>query len=152
MRVKSVVLAAVVASLVFPASALDVVFTGLVVDTCSLAIATPGIMTLGSSGTVLGSDQPLGVPATVNIVSLGSNRISLAAPTLESHPAAYTSGAGVLSMNYTGLANHPLFSTLGLDFVIGLLPLTSLLVNVKITDAGGFAQGTYIAKTVLTCS
>jgi len=134
------------------AAPLDVTFTGLVVDTCTIAVATPGIMVLSSSGTILGSDQPLGVPATVTVLSIGSNTISLSAPTLETHPAAYVPGDETVSMNYTGLASHPIFSSLGLNFDIGLLSLSSLFVNVKVTDAGGFVQGAYTAKTVLTCS
>ena len=77
-----------------PASAapLDVTFTGLVVDTCTIAVPTPGIMVLSSDGTILSSDQGLGVPATVTVISIGSNHIDLAPPTLETHPAGYTPG------------------------------------------------------------
>jgi hypothetical protein len=134
------------------AAPLDVTFTGLVVDTCTIAIATPGVMMLSGDGTILGSDQTLGVPATVTVLSIGSNTISLSAPTLDSHPAGYTPGGETVAMNYTGLASHPVFSSLGLDFDIGLLSLSSLFVNMKVTDPAGFVQGTYTAKTVLTCS
>lgn len=134
------------------AAALDVTFTGLVVDTCTIAVATPGVMMLSGDGTILGSDQTLGVPATVTVVSIGSNNIALSAPTLLTYPAGYTPGGGTVAMNYTGLASHPAFSSLGLNFDIGMLSLSSLFVNLKVTDASGFAQGTYTAKTVLTCS
>jgi hypothetical protein len=131
---------------------LDVTFTGIVVDTCTIAIATPGVMMLSGDGTILGSDQGIGVPATVTVLSIGSNNISLSAPTLETHPAGYTTGGETVEMNYTGLASHPVFSSLGLDFDIGLLSLSNLLVNMRVTDPAGFVQGTYTAKTVLTCS
>src|SRR5690349_13499459 len=110
---------------------LDVTFTGLVVDTCTIAVATPGVMMLSSDGTILGSDQVLGVPATVTVLSIGSNNIALSAPTLETHPAGYAPGGETVEMNYTGLASHPVFSSLGLDFDIGLLSLSSLFVNMK---------------------
>ena len=134
------------------AAPLDVPLTGLVADTCTIAVATPGVMMLSGDGTILGSDQTLGVPATVTVISIGTNNIALSAPTLETYPAGYTPGGETVEMNYTGLASHPAFSSVGLDFDIGLLSLSNLFVNVKVTDPSGFAQGTYTAKTVLTCS
>ena len=134
------------------AAPLDVTFTGIVLDTCTIAIPTPGIMVLSSDGTILGSNQGLGVPATVTVLSIGSNHISLGTPTLESHPPGYTPGNETLAINTTGLASNPIFTSLGIDFDIGLLSLTSLFVNMKVTDPDGFTNGTYTAKTVLTCS
>ena len=134
------------------AAPLDVTFTGLVVDTCTIAVATPGIMMLSSDGTILGSDQALGVPATVTVISIGSNHIALSPPVLETYPAGYVPGGETLEINTTGLASNPVFTSLGIDFDVGLLSLSSLFVNMKVTDPAGFMQGTYTAKTVLTCS
>ena len=134
------------------AAPLDVTFTGVVVDTCTIAVATPGVMMLSGDGTILGSPQALGVPATVTVISIGSNNIALSPPTLEAYPGGYTPGGETVEMNYTGLASHPVFTTLGLNFDIGLLSLSELFVNMKVTDPAGFVQGTYTAKTVLTCS
>jgi hypothetical protein len=145
-------LAIVGACLPAAAAPLDVTFTGLVVDTCTIAIATPGIMMLSGDGTILGSDQGLGVPATVTVLSIGTNNIALSAPVLETHPVGYTPGGETIAMNTSGLASNPVFTSLGIDFDIGLLSLTSLFVNMKVTDPAGFTQGTYTAKTVLTCS
>jgi len=135
-----------------PARALDVTFTGIVLDTCTIALATPGVMMLSSNGTILGTDQTLGVPATVTVVSIGSNTISLDEPELLTHPGDYVPSNESIEMNYTGLADHPLFSSLGLNFNLGLVSLTNLFVNLRITDPDGFVQGTYTARTVLTCS
>ena len=134
------------------AAPLDVTFTGVVVDTCTIAVATPGILMLSSDGTILGSDQGVGVPATVTVLSIGSNNIALSAPVLETYPGGYTPGGETVEMNTTGLASNPIFTSLGIDFDIGLLSLSELFVNLRVTDPGGFAQGTYTAKTVLTCS
>jgi hypothetical protein len=134
------------------ALATDVVFTGLVANTCVLAVPTPGVMRLNDAGDVLGSDQLLGVPATVTIVSIGANTITLDEPELVSHPPGYSEANQTLKINYTGLANHPLFSSTGLDFVVGLLPISELFVNLRIENPDGFAQGSYTARTVLTCS
>jgi hypothetical protein len=148
------VAAVLVAAFCLPGEAapVDVTFTGIVVDTCTIAVTTPGIMMLSGDGTILGSDQGLGVPATVTVLSIGSNNISLSAPVLETHPVGYTPGGETVEMNYSGFASHPAFSSLGLDFDIGLLSLSSLFVNLRVSDAAGFTQGTYTAKTVLTCS
>jgi hypothetical protein len=130
----------------------DVVFTGSVTDTCTLAVPTPGTMTLSADGTTLGSDQTLGVPATVTVISIGANTITLAAPTLQSHPPGYTAGGETVQMNYSGLASHPAYTSAQQSFSLGLLPITSLIVNMQVINPAGFAQGTYTAKTVLTCS
>lgn len=134
------------------AAPLDVIFTGVVVDTCTIAVATPGVLMLSGDGTILGSDQGLGVPATVTVLSIGSNTIALSAPVLETYPGGYTPGGEAVEMNTTGLASNPVFTSLGIDFDIGLLSLSELFVNLKVTDPAGFTQGTYTAKTVLTCS
>ena len=151
MRVAGVV---VLSGLLLPgtAQAVDVTFTGLVVDTCTIALTTPGVMLLSNDGTILGSDQGLGVPATVTVVSIGTNTLSLAEPTLLTYPAGYTPGGETLEIAYTGLASHPLFSEMGLSFNVGLLSLSELFVDLKMTNPDGFVQGAYTAKTVLTCS
>ncbi len=143
---------AAAAVLPLPARAIDVTFTGVVADTCTVVLATPGILGTSANGTVLSTKEGLGVPATVTILSIGANTVSLSAPTLLTHPGDYTPGGETLEIAYTGLASHPLFSATGLNFVLGLLPLSSLFVDLKITNASGFEQGTYTAKTVLTCS
>lgn len=135
-----------------PAMALDVTFAGVVVDTCTIALSTPGVMVLSSDGTILGSDQSLGVPAAVAVVSIGSNTISLSAPELVSHPGGYTPGGETVEMAYSGLASNPLFSSLALDFDIGLLSLQTLFVDLRVDNPDGFVQGNYTARTVLTCS
>lgn len=132
-------------------AATDVIFTGTVSDTCTLAVPTPGTLTLSSDGTILGSDQPLGLPATVTVLSLGSNTITLAAPTLTDSPGGYTPGSETVQMKYSGLASHA-YTSAQQTIALGLLPLTSLIVDMQVVNAAGFAQGTYKAKTVLTCS
>ena len=103
-------------------------------------------------GTILGTSEGIGVPATVTILSIGANTVALGAPTLLTHPGDYVPGGETLEIAYTGLASHPLFSTTGLSFALGLLPLSELFVDLRITNASGFEQGTYTPKTVLTCS
>lgn len=135
-----------------PAFALDVTFAGVVVDTCTIALATPGVMTLSGDGTVLGTDQSLGVPAAVTVVSIGSNNISLSEPELLTYPAEYDAGGETVTMAQGGIHNNPIFDALEVDFDIGLLSLSTLFVGLRIENPDGFAQGAYTARTVLTCS
>ena len=131
-------------------AATDVVFTGTVADTCTLAVPTAGTMTLSADGKTLGSDQSLGVPATVTVLSLGGNSVTLSAPTLTASPAGYGGGETV-QMSYSGLASHA-YTSLQQTFSVGIIPLTSLIINMQVINNSGFTQGTYTAKTVLTCS
>ena len=131
-------------------AATDVVFTGNVADTCTLAVPTPGTMTLSSDGKTLGSDQALGVPATVTVLSLGGKSVTLSAPSLTASPVGYAGGETV-QMSYSGLASHA-YTTQQQSFSVGIIPLTSLVINMQVINNSGFAQGTYTAKTVLTCS
>jgi hypothetical protein len=152
MRVAGLYVAVLAVLAPLPARAVDVTFTGLVADTCTVVLAAPGILGTSADGTVISTDEGLGVPATVTILSIGANTVSLDAPTLLTHPGDYTPGGETLEIAYTGLASHPLFSSTGLDFVLGLLPLSELFVDLRITNPNGFEQGTYTARTVLTCS
>jgi hypothetical protein len=134
-----------------PALATDVVFTGVVSDTCTLAVPTPGIMKLSTDGKTLGSDQLLGVPATATVVSLGGNTVTLSAPVLTDWPGGYAGGETV-EMKYSGLASRPSYSSAPATIPLGILPLTDLIIDMQVTNPAGFLQGTYKAKTVLTCS
>lgn len=147
------VAAVLTAAFCLPAKAapLDVTFTGVVLDTCTVAVTTPGVMVLSTDGTILGSDQGIGVPATVTVLSIGTNTVELSEPTLETYPPEYTPGDETLQISTSGLASN-VFTSLGLDFVVGLLPITDLFVDLKMTNPDGFAQGIYTAKSVLTCS
>lgn len=54
-------------------------------------------------------------------------------------------------MSYSGLASHA-YTTQQQSFALGIIPLTSLIINMQVINNAGFLQGTYKAKTVLTCS
>lgn len=148
--------AATFAAACVPAQALDVTFTGTVANTCSLALATPGLLAMSSDGQTLGSDQIGGAPATVNIISIGVNTITVDAPALTSSPAGYDPVGQTIEVGYAGTAALAgivqSLTGISTDFIVGLLPLTSLLVDNRITNPNGFAQGSYETTTVVTCS
>ena len=150
MRIPAVI-ALVIGAATPAVAATDVTFTGTVSDTCTLAVPTPGIMTLSPDGTILGSDQTLGLPATVTVLSLGGNTLTLSAPTLTSHPSGYAGGETVQT-KYSGLASQPTYTSTQQTIPLGILPLTDLIINMQVVNANGFVEGDYTAKTVLTCS
>lgn len=156
-RSGSVVLAIALGSVAGPAgAATDVVFSGTVSNTCTLAVPTPGLLGLSSDGTILGSEEAGGLAATVTVVSLGSNTITVGAPSLATYPGAYTPGGETLSLKYQGLSGlsgiSQAYTSAQTSFGVGLLPITDLIVDLKVVNSAGFAQGAYTAKTVLTCS
>jgi hypothetical protein len=137
-------------------AATDVTFTGTVSNTCTVAVPTPGLMALSADGKTLGSEQTGGLAASVTIVSLGGNSITVGAPSLQTYPLAYTPGSETVQVKYAGLSGlssvSQTYTSSQTSFAVGILPLTTLLVNMQIINNAGFAQGTYTAKTVLTCS
>lgn len=141
-----------------PVLAIDVTFTGVVLNTCTLAVPTPGVMSLASDGKKLSSDlaDGIGVPAILTIVSLGGNTITVGAPTLESAAPGYSTTGQTVQVAYNGLSGlssiSQAYTTASSNFAIGILPLTSLIINMQVLNNNGFPQGTYTAKTVVTCS
>lgn len=137
-------------------AATDVTFSGTVANTCTLAVPTPGLLGLSTDGKTLGSEETGGLAATVTIISLGGNSITVAAPTLVSHPGAYTPGSETLSLKYQGQSGlsgvSQAYTSAQTSFSVGILPITNLIVDLKVVNNSGFAQGAYTAKTVLTCS
>jgi hypothetical protein len=133
----------------------DVTFTGLVANTCTL-VATPGLLGLSTDGTVLGSEELGGVPGEVSVVSLGVNTVTVGAPSRTGAPGGYNATGEQVEVSYQGVnglsgISHA-YTTASSNFAVGLLPITVLLVNNRITNANGFAQGTYQTTTVVTCS
>jgi len=135
--------------------AADVTFAGVVLNTCTL-IATPGVLALSSDGSKLSSAITGGVPATVSIVSLGINKITVNNPTLTASPSAYNPGGQVLKVSYQGLgllaSIVQALTGLTTTFDIGILPITILQVNNEVSNSNGFPQGAYETTTVVTCS
>lgn len=142
---------------VVPAQALDVDFDGTVLAVCSLALSTDGTLTLSANGTVLGSEEPLGVPAAVTILSIGSNSVDVAAPSrISADPAGYDNSLETIEVSYTGVAGlaavSQTYTSSPTSFALGSIPLSVLTVNNRINNSNGFAAGTYTTRTVVTCS
>jgi len=148
-------IALVVAAISSPALAANVTFTGTLSGVCTLAVPTNGTLGLSPNGDVLGSATG-GTPATVTIVSVGSNTVTVNPPTWNSQPAGYVASGEVLEVAYSGLGGLSLinqaYTNLTTNFGILALPLSSLIVNARVTNSHGFAAGTYQMQVVVTCS
>ena len=109
-----------------------------------------------ADGKTLGSEESGGSAATATIVSLGSNTVTVAAPTLLTYPGSYTPGGETLSVKYQGQSGlsgvSQVYISTQTSFAVGILPITNLVMNLKVVNNSGFTQGAYSAKTVLTCS
>jgi hypothetical protein len=155
MRVAFVVLLLSI-PLAAPARALDVTFSGTVANTCILSLSTPGLMALSLDGLTLGSDQVGGVPATVSIVSVGTNTITVDPPARTAAPAGYSASGESVEVSYSGVGGlsvvNQAYTSATSSFDVGLLAATELLVNNRIINPAGFAQGNYTTRTVVTCS
>jgi hypothetical protein len=140
-----------------PAQALDVDFNGTVTGVCSLALDTDGTLALSADGTILGSEETLGVPAAVLVLSIGSNTIDVAAPArISADPSGYDDTNETVEVSYGGLGGlagvTQAYTEIATDFGVGNIALSVLLVNNRIVNPDGFAAGTYTTRTVVTCS
>jgi hypothetical protein len=139
-----------------PAGAADVNFSGTLLGLCSVALTTPGVLALSADGTIFGSEEIGGLPAAVTILAVGSYTVTINAPTRIASPGGYDPTGESIEVSYSGLAGLGLINqayTTGLTtFPIDTLPLSTLVMNNRITNPTGFAAGTYETRTVVTCS
>lgn len=124
---------------------------------CTLALGTNGTLALSADGTILGSQEGLGVAGTFTVVSIGSNTISVSAPTrVSAPPPGYNSASEQIEVAYWGASGLSAISqgytssTTG--FGVGTIGVSLLTVHNRIVNPNGFASGSYTTRTVVTCS
>ena len=146
----------VLTALPFSALAETISFTGSMANSCTLGSSSDGALGLASDGKSLSSEEIGGAQATITIVSLANNTITVGAPTLSSYPSGYQSGGEVTKISYEGTG---LLSTVSQDytdnetsFQVGVIPITSVLFSSKTENTNGFVEGQYQIDSVITCS
>lgn len=143
------------AALSAPVTAQDVDFSGTQLAACTIAIASPGVLGASADGTQLSSQEGAGTAGSITVTSVGANTVTVTAPTLTLSPVAYD-GDGTLEVSYNGQAGlggvSQSWTTSQTTFAVGTLPATSVLLNARIVDSGGFDAGNYTVRTVVTCS
>lgn len=114
-------------------------------------------LALSADGQYFGSQEGAGIPGSVTVVSIGSNTITVAAPTrISAAPSGYDSAAEQLQVAYNGVSLlagvSQAYTSMPTNIVIGTIALSILTINNRIYNPNGFAAGTYTLQTVVTCS
>lgn len=130
-----------------PASAQTVVrFSGTVLNSCILAVSTPGVLT-AQEGTQLTTL----VPAILAVTAIGdSPSVAFTAPTLATSPSGY-SRTPTVEMAYTSLSGANQDYTSGTSSYQGGILIDAYTINARATDDDGFPSGGYTIETTATC-
>jgi hypothetical protein len=131
-----------------PAQAVNVSFSGTLVNLC---ILTPALGTLGlaTDGSRLGSAEPGGLAATMTVVGTGSTpTLTIGAPTLTG-PTGTSSAVTTLSYTSVSGANQ---AFTGSQTTTTASLLDTFTFNARVTKSGGFPSGIYTVTSVVTCA
>lgn len=144
------VVALVAACTAMPANASDVVFTGTLVNSCVLNVATPGLLAATTDGTTLSSENSGGVAAVLAVVAVGTApTLSFTAPTLTT-PTGF-SGTPTTAIRYQAASGGSRAYTSSASSITAGALLDTLTINSRVQNAGGFISGTYTVRTTVTC-
>lgn len=138
-----------------PVAADALTFSADLAGVCALSLPLSGTMKLSADGTILGSGEG-GLPATVVILSVGTNTIDVGAPTLTDSPVGYSQSGQSVEVAYTGLTglsavDHSTYTSSASSFTTGTIPASILQVQNRIVNENGFEAGHYGTQTVVTC-
>jgi hypothetical protein len=127
---------------------------------CSLALSTGGTLALSGDASRLDSTVAGGSGAVVTILNLdlGAATITVAAPTLHAYPGGFNPGTSSVTVAYAGggLLNGvsqgftPNQTQFQVPALLGVA--TALTVHNRLETGTGFSTGTYMTRTVITCS
>jgi hypothetical protein len=140
------------------AQAEDVLFNGTVLPSCSILGHTNGSLAvdLANDGKVLTSEVAPGAPATVTVLSVGSNFINVAAPTRTAQPLAYVPGSETREVSYSGAgllsSIDQDWTAVGTSHAASAVVATAITLDNRINNVLGFPAGPYQTTTVVTCS
>ena len=133
------------------AQSANVTFSGTVANLCILTLATPGALGMNSNGSVMSSDDTGGAAASLTIAATGSvPTISFAAAQLTGPTASTVSATKEIQYTSVGGASQNFTSTSS-AYVMNRL-IDTMTVKGRVTNAAGFATGTYTLSSTATCS
>ena len=153
----SFALAALFATLCATAApAADVDFAASLTNACTLTVPTGGTLALSASGTVLGSEETGGAPATISVLSIGGSTLTVGAPAVQASPAGYVATNQTVEVAYTGASGlgavSQAYTSSQTTVTLATIPLSVLTLNAKVTNPDSFVDGDYTVRTVVTCS
>lgn len=134
----------------------DIDFNGTLTNECTLALTNAGVLAMSSDGTVLSSQEAGGVAAVMTVVSIGSNTLTVNAPTVVSAPGSHNGSGETVEVSYSGASGLSGVSQTMTDqttnHALGAVPLSALTIHTRITNSNSFAAGDYTIRSVVTCS
>ena len=129
-----------------------------VLGACTVAVGTPGLLALSADGTQLGSDLGVASVMTISNINLLGSTITLSNPRLdgsspnlpgaiveEAYSATWLLGLGQSSGGYTSSGHS--FTVPGVANLV-----VTIVLNNRVTSAGGFMQGNYQTRTTVDCT
>ena len=142
----------VTTSCVTKADAATISFSGTVLDSCVLAVSTPGVLGTSSTGTRIGSEETGGGAAVMTVVATGATpTIQFAAPSLATSPAGLA-GTPTVSLRYTSLRGaSQAYTSSASSYTLSGGLLDTVTANARADNSPGFAAGNYSITTVVTC-
>jgi hypothetical protein len=125
---------------------------------CTLLALTSGVLALNPvTYQRLGSEEGIGLPATISIATVGTALITVSPPVLFNYPAGYVPSGDLNEVAYTGIglisnANHGYTSQATSFTAPNIIVPAVLTVQNRVTTASNFRAGTYETRTTITCS
>lgn len=124
--------------------------SGIVVNSCILAVPTPGLLVADASGTTLRSDSGVGArAATLTVIAVGTS------PTLTFAAPQFSGPAGVsadsVQFAYTGAGSGASRGFAATSAIATANLIDTFTVNGKISRSAGFSTGTYAMTVDVTC-
>lgn len=129
-----------------------IVFDGLVLQSCVLAVSTPGQLGLNtSSGTEMSSELTGGVAATMTVVATaGAPTIAFTANHEHQARRLFRDADIVAQVQLAGGANQAYTSSAS-EYTSTNTLTDTVTLHAKATDSSGFAAGNYRIQTTATC-
>lgn len=149
----AVAAASAVAALAAPAAAATLTFNGLIVDSCTVTLSSPGTMTPTPTGDEVSSTAPGGSPARALLLTTSARyRMVIDPPSgFATAPGGATPDSMSIGYRSTGVTVAATTSGLApLDLGLGL---STVDVDITARKAAGavFPAGTYRSDLVLRC-
>ncbi|RST31324.1 hypothetical protein HMF7854_11100 [Sphingomonas ginkgonis] len=152
MRIITLALPVTILLAAVPAQAANVTFTGVLTNSCTLSLTTPGILAPATSGTIFGSEQSGGTAAVMAVAAVGVfPTITFNAPSVTLAPTNWTA-THTDEIRYTSANGASQVYTSGSSSFRETGLLDTFTVHGRISSAEGFAGGSYALTSVVTCS
>ncbi len=135
-----------------PSEAATVEWTGVVANTCVVTLNSNGLLGVSISGQAMSSEQTAGQPASVAVMSTGSNVVTFGSPALTLWAPSYTGSPIVSSKQQSNKGHSSTWMVTAHQATIE--PGDTLFeVHAQLDDAtNAFPMGAYKVSSEVTCA